>query len=64
MKEGRKEGERRRDINEGRKEGNTPETRVPTQHFREEGRRGEGGREGRERERSVEKRKRGRKSRW
>jgi len=64
MKEGRKEGERRRDINEGRKEGNTPETRVPTQRFREEGRRGEGGREGRERERNVEKRKRGRKSRW
>ena len=30
MKEGRKEGERRRDINEGRKEGNTPDTRVPT----------------------------------
>ena len=36
MKEGREEGERRKDINEGKKEGNMPETRVPTQYFRED----------------------------
>ena len=50
-------------MKEGRKEGNASETMVPTQHFREEGRRGERGREGRKRERNVEKRKRRRKSR-
>ena len=58
MKEGREEGERRKDINEGRKEGNMPETRVPTQYFREDAPDAKEGKKGRERMEGKEERKR------